>query len=105
VLGVEMLLQLPVALHETPERIPHGAPLHFHFTRPANEAPQRGRDQDLHGHSSSSGSKRSRSSASTQDVMLLGLPCSTLRITYEYQGHACSRSNSDGRAGWSGCEW
>ena len=80
VFPVEVLLQLRMALDEALQRVPHGAGFDFHFSGPADKASERGRDQDLHVHSSSSGSKRFRSSLSTHDARPAGVPRSTLRI-------------------------
>lgn len=51
---------------------------------------------------SPSGSNRFVESSNRQAVISRGLPSKILRITYEYQGVARERSNSEGAGGWLG---
>jgi len=54
---------------------------------------------------SSSGSKRFVESSNRQAAISRGFRSTMLRITYEYQGVARERSNSEGAAGWLGWLW
>src|SRR5213080_2046752 len=110
--GKEVRRQLRVLAGEPIEQLPHTACLELDRVPPAHERAKRRRDQNRHCHTTfrsslviGSSSKALRSCARTQLLSSPARPCPTPTITYDSQGQACSRSNADGAAGWSGCEW
>src|SRR3989440_2369536 len=110
--GKEVRLQRCVLAGEPIEQLPHAACLELDRVPPAHERAERRRDQNRHCHTTfrsslviGSSSKAPRSCARTQLLSSPARPCPTPTITYDSQGQACSRSNADGAAGWSGWEW